>query len=103
MAHIFDRAGALAQAAGDPVLLREILGLFLTECPGWRAGLRAAVADGDAAALQRTAHTLKGSLGVLAAADALAAAERLESPGSLPARPRRWPTWTGSWTACCRN
>ena len=52
---------------GEPDVLHEVLTLFLTEVPKKIDALRAAVAAGDMAAVQRTAHSLKGSSGNIGA------------------------------------
>jgi HPt (histidine-containing phosphotransfer) domain-containing protein len=62
-------------------LLREIVRLFLAECPNWLAQCRDAVARHDAAGLRQAAHTLKGTLAGLGARAALAEAQRLEAMG----------------------
>jgi PAS domain S-box-containing protein len=75
---VFDRAAALARVEGDEELLREIVGLFLEECPHLLEEVRAAVDCGDMARLKRAAHTLKGSVGNFGTTDAYTAARRLE-------------------------
>jgi two-component system, sensor histidine kinase and response regulator len=62
-------------------LLREIVRLFLADCPRRLAGIKEAVRRGDAEALRIEAHTLKGSVGNFAAKQAFAAAQRLEIMG----------------------
>lgn len=78
---LVDWAVALQRVAGDRELLRELVTVFLDECPRWLAELRAAVAGHDAARVQRLAHTIRGAMGQLGAAVAFAAAERLELMG----------------------
>ena len=51
----------------------------MDECPRWLAALREGVALGDAGLVRRTAHPLKGSLGMFAATAAHAAAWELEA------------------------
>jgi HPt (histidine-containing phosphotransfer) domain-containing protein len=72
---------ALKRVAGDRELLRELVTVFLDECPRWLEELRAAVAGQDATRVQRLAHTTKGALGQLGAEVAFAVAERLERMG----------------------
>jgi HPt (histidine-containing phosphotransfer) domain-containing protein len=55
--------------------------VFLRQNPTLLAAMQAAIAQHDGEALQRAAHTLRGSLGTLAAPAALAAAQRLENLG----------------------
>src|SRR5688500_8342999 len=52
---------------GEPDVLTEILQLFLDDVPGRIETLRAATAAGDAIAVQRAAHSLKGSSGNIGA------------------------------------
>jgi len=76
-----DRAGALARVGGDEGLLQELATLFLRESPGWLQEASAALAAGDAVKLQRTAHTLKGAVGIFGARAAQEAALKLEQVG----------------------
>jgi PAS domain S-box-containing protein len=78
---VLDRDRALAGTGGDMGLLKELAGLYQAECPGWLADMREAIARQDASRLRRAAHTLKGALGTLGAAEAQAAAQRLEEMG----------------------
>ena len=52
---------------GEPDVLGEILRMFLDEVPKKIVTLRSAVTSGDAANVQRTAHSLKGSSGNIGA------------------------------------
>ena len=54
---------AEAQDEGEPDLIVELIDLYLDDAPQWVAAIRAAVAQADVFALQRAAHTLKGSSG----------------------------------------
>ena len=65
----------------DEDLLREVVGIFVSDVPQQIAVVRAALASGDARAVERSAHRLKGiALGV--GARALAdVAETLELAG----------------------
>jgi CheY-like chemotaxis protein/HPt (histidine-containing phosphotransfer) domain-containing protein len=73
-----DRDAILARMGGDPELLRETAGLCLSELENHVAASRAALASGDATALARSAHTLKGSLSLFGAGAAVASAQALE-------------------------
>jgi len=77
----FDPATALARVNGDMELLRELVRMFLEECPRMMARLREALAAGDPSALERTAHQFKGAVGHFGARAAVAAAQRLEGLG----------------------
>ena len=78
---VIDGAALLAGVDGIRRLLRELVLLFLADCPRRLAGIKEAVRSGDAEALRIEAHTLKGSVGNFAAKQALAAAQRLEIMG----------------------
>lgn len=53
--------------AGEPDVLVEILTVFLDDVPKRIVALRAAAAAGNAIAMQRAAHSLKGSSGNIGA------------------------------------
>ncbi|QDQ25548.1 response regulator [Chitinimonas arctica] len=74
----FDRETALASCGGNAALLAEMLNLFRAEWPARRAGLEAALVAEDLLTLQQETHTLRGSLGALAASIAAAEALRVE-------------------------
>jgi HPt (histidine-containing phosphotransfer) domain-containing protein len=77
-----DRAGLLEQVAGgDLGLLKEVVGVFLDDSPAMLADVKQAVDRGDAAALRRAAHKLKGVVANFGAPAAVAAALRLEEMG----------------------
>ena len=77
----FDRAAALGRLAGDESLLKELVEVFLEECPKWLADLRAAASAGDAVKLGRAAHTLKGAVDNCGGPRAYALALELEKMG----------------------
>ena len=60
---VFDRDAALERMDGDVELLKELVGLFLDECPQRMAEIREALTRRDATKLRQAAHTLKGSVG----------------------------------------
>jgi PAS domain S-box-containing protein len=78
---VVDRVALLAGVDGNRRLLRELVRLFLADCPLRLRGIKQAVRRRDAEALRIEAHTLKGSVGNFAAKEALAAAQRLEIMG----------------------
>jgi two-component system, sensor histidine kinase and response regulator len=89
--HNWDQA--LSALQGDRKLLAELIEIFREECPKLRDEIAAAIESGDAKTLQRAAHTLKGSLGHLAAADAHLLAEQIEihaRRGELAAAAALW-------------
>jgi PAS domain S-box-containing protein len=73
-----DHTALLAGVDGNRRLLRELVRLFLADCPRRLAEIKEAIRRGDAGALGRAAHALKGSVGNFAAKNAFAAAQRLE-------------------------
>lgn len=75
---VIDRAALLAMVEGDMELVKELAELFLSDYPHRLAELREAITAGDATALARGAHTLKGAVSNLAAHAASAAALCLE-------------------------
>lgn len=77
----FDHEVALARVGGDPQLLKEIALLFTENYTEWTHSLRAAVNRGDAEALERSAHELKGAVANFGASAAFDAALRLERIG----------------------
>src|ERR1700742_4141085 len=76
-----DRELALARVGGDSELLHEIAELFIDEYPRSLIELRDAIAKGDAKAVERTAHGLKGSVSNFGAAAAVEAALTIETLG----------------------
>jgi CheY-like chemotaxis protein len=74
-----DWTTALASTGGDRQLLGEIIEIFRGEAPRLLADIQQAVADQDADALRRSAHTIKGSLRMFGHQQAAAIAESIES------------------------
>jgi CheY-like chemotaxis protein/HPt (histidine-containing phosphotransfer) domain-containing protein len=69
----------LARVGGSQELLREVIGLFLEDCPKLVAVLGDAIRRGDTDAVYRASHTLKGSVGNFDAHAAMQIAQRLEA------------------------
>jgi len=69
----------LARVGGSHEVLAEIIGLFLEDSPKLLDALREALQAGDAQAVYRGAHALKGSIGNFDAYGAVALAQRLEA------------------------
>jgi HPt (histidine-containing phosphotransfer) domain-containing protein len=78
---VFDKEVALSRVGGDADLLKEIAVLFLDDYPKVLADLRKAAESGDAKAVERTAHGLKGSVSNFGAKPAVDAAFELETLG----------------------
>ena len=73
-----DLACALHWVGGDRALLQELVGIFVEEAPGRLADLKRATVARDAKTVERVAHSLKGSAGILGAASLRAASAELE-------------------------
>jgi HPt (histidine-containing phosphotransfer) domain-containing protein len=78
---IFDLDDALEKVGGDREILEEILEVFSESYPDQLSELKNAIDSGDAPLVERTAHTLKGSVGTFSAKKALETAFRLETMG----------------------
>jgi two-component system sensor histidine kinase/response regulator len=75
---VLDHDEIQERVGGDLKLLHELIDLFFADCPRMWQNIRDALSQGDAVKLNRAAHTLKGSIGVLGAQSAREAAERVE-------------------------
>jgi two-component system, sensor histidine kinase and response regulator len=78
---VIDRAALLAGINGNRRLLRDLVRLFLADCPQRLAEIKENVRRGDAEALRMAAHTLKGSVSNFTAKQAFSAAQLLETMG----------------------
>lgn len=76
-----DVDAVLARVDGDWALLRELVGLFLEECPRRIGEIQAALVRRDASGLASAAHGLKGTLSYFGAGAAIDAVNRLERMG----------------------
>jgi HPt (histidine-containing phosphotransfer) domain-containing protein len=72
----------LERLGGDDELMRDVLEVFLDECPRMMDELRGAVAGGDSQTLERAAHSMKGALLNISADPAAEAAQTLERIGT---------------------
>ena len=77
----FDADDLLERIGGDAELLDEILGEYRSLREELAAAVKHAAAQGDAEALERAAHNLKGMLLALSANPAAEAAQVLEVAG----------------------
>jgi two-component system, sensor histidine kinase and response regulator len=80
-ATVLDKTAILDRVGGDTELLREIIALFLEDCPRLLSEIRDAFQQGDGERLEKSAHTLKGSVSNFAAEAAVQAALKLETIG----------------------
>jgi CheY-like chemotaxis protein/HPt (histidine-containing phosphotransfer) domain-containing protein len=78
---VFDYESAMAMIDGDVELFQELVTLFMSESTQLLDQIRAAIAQHDPKALERAAHSLKGSVGAFRAESAARAAQRLEDLG----------------------
>jgi CheY-like chemotaxis protein len=78
---VLDEATLRSRFEGEPELLKDVVRLFLDDCPQLLNGIRGAVERGDAQGMERAAHKLKGSVANFAAPAAYVAALRLEVMG----------------------
>jgi two-component system, sensor histidine kinase and response regulator len=76
-----DLAALLDRIGGDEALLRELVGLYLEDERRLLDGAGDALRDGNADALRRSAHTLKGAVSNFCAPAASSAAQALETAG----------------------
>jgi len=76
-----DESLALSRVGGDAELLKEVVELFLDDYPSTFEKIKDAVAASDATALERHAHSLKGSVSTFGAQRAFEAAFALEKQG----------------------
>jgi HPt (histidine-containing phosphotransfer) domain-containing protein len=71
----------LESLGGDRELLRDVLGILLEELPRHMAGLRQAIASGNAEAIEQMAHSIKGELSYLSLSEVSRNASDLEASG----------------------
>lgn len=77
----FDPNIVLKRVDGDRELLREVASLFFEDTPRLLSDIRNAILCGDSKALERSAHTLKGSIANFGLEVASEAAYGLEQMG----------------------
>jgi CheY-like chemotaxis protein len=80
-AETIDRDRVLEQTGGSIETLKELVELFAAECPKLMKKMRDAITNNAPSELQRTAHTLKGSIQIFGVKRPAAAALRLETMG----------------------
>ncbi len=78
---IVDAEELMARVDGDAALLKEIVDIFVCDCPSLMSRLQDAIACGDAGEVQRAAHALKGCIGSFSAKSAFSTTLRLEQLG----------------------
>jgi CheY-like chemotaxis protein len=80
---IFDVAAMLRNLGGDRALLEELVELFLQRYQAMFEDIRAALANREQEAVERAAHTLKGTAYNLCASEVVLFAGQLEALGRL--------------------
>ena len=78
---VVEKTALLETLDNDPQLLREVIGIFLADCPGKLAELRAAIIAGDPDRIANSSHSLRGSVATFGAQKAVEVAQKLESMG----------------------
>jgi PAS domain S-box-containing protein len=78
---ILDEPALLARFDGEPDLLRDVVTIFLDDCPKLMDGIRGAIERSDAQGLERAAHKLKGTVANFSARASYDVALRLEWMG----------------------
>src|SRR5262249_25950022 len=78
---MFDGAALLEGLDGNKRLLRDLVRLFRADYPLRLTEIREAIGRNDPHALEKAAHTLKGSIGNFGAKKAFATAKDLEFAG----------------------
>jgi len=78
---VLDESALLARFEGEADLLRDVVNLFMDDCPKLMDGIRGAVERSDAHGLERAAHKLKGTVANFSARASYDVALRLEVMG----------------------
>jgi CheY-like chemotaxis protein/HPt (histidine-containing phosphotransfer) domain-containing protein len=82
---VFDPARMYQNIGSDNDLFAQLICLFLDRHQTMLAEIRTALADADSSAVERAAHTFKGTAGNLCASEVGLTASRLEAVGRLSA------------------
>jgi PleD family two-component response regulator len=82
--HTLDRVAGLRRAAGNRALYDRLVRNFVTEAPDLVDRLRSSAARGDAEAVRRDLHTLKGNAATVSALEIATLAGGLERAAELP-------------------
>ncbi len=82
-APVFSRAVLLDNLDGDTALLERVTALFKRNTPAYLDQMREAISERNGAALEKSAHTLLGSLGIFGAQRARDITMTLQATGQL--------------------
>ena len=80
--NLIDRECAMELVDGDRELLKEMVEIFLDDCPKLLNNIRNAIEEQNSDLLEREAHSIKGAVGVFFAGQATETAFRLEKIGN---------------------
>jgi len=75
---VLDLDSALQRLDGDRQLLREVIAMFLEDCPRLVEQIRSSLHNQDTTELRRSAHKLKGCVGYIGAYGVAQLSHRLE-------------------------
>jgi HPt (histidine-containing phosphotransfer) domain-containing protein len=78
---VVEREALLESMENDAEFLNTLIGIFLADCPGKLAAIRAGVVARDPREIMNASHSLKGAVSVFGAKSATEAARILESMG----------------------
>ena len=76
-------AAMLERLGGDEELARQLVELFVDECPRMMAAVRDSIASGDVDQVRRAAHAFKGSVGNFTDGPPMTTAFELEQLGRV--------------------
>jgi CheY-like chemotaxis protein len=79
---LFDDSFALESVGGDRRILKDVISVFISELPNQLESIRSAVANADAQALKRSAHSIRGAVSNLKADRVSQVAQQLETKGT---------------------
>lgn len=82
---VFDPASMFRNIGEDNHLFAQLVEMFLDQYPAMLANIKEGLIQADSVAVERTAHSLKGTAGNLCAPEVVLAASRLEALGHLGA------------------
>ena len=78
---VFDMTTAITRLDGDKELFRELADMFLKDCTKQMSDIKDAITQGNSKALEKSSHSIKGSVGTFCAQPAHDAAFNLEMMG----------------------
>lgn len=78
---VVEKKALLESVENDVDFLKSLIAIFLTDYPGKLAAIRAGVTERNPRQVMEASHSLKGSVSVFGAKDAVAAAQKLEFMG----------------------